>query len=117
MGNTGGRVPDSEIMRVPRANTLQGSGAVQTNTALEVVRSLPPEAIVSVVNIIGDVLRARTAMSQKHAELLGELEILRTQSDDRERVMTLVSSVLLDAEINDDAKMKLVDTICQLALR
>lgn len=117
MGNTGQRVPDSEIMRVPQANTLPSSGPVKTNAALEVVRSLPPEAIVSVVNIVGDVLRARAAMSQKHADLLGELEILRTHSDDRERVMTLVSNVLLDAEINDEAKMKLVDTICQLALR
>ena len=117
MEAAGGRVPDSKIARVPEAVVSQGPAASRANVALEVLRSIPPEAIVNVVNIVGDVLRARSVMTQKTADLLGELEILRHHSEDRERAMALVSNVLVDAEINDEAKMKLVDTICQLALR
>ena len=117
MGGAGGRVPDSKIVRVPEVVTPQNAAAGRANVALDVLHSLPPEAIVNVVNIVGDVLHARSVMTQKNADLLGELEILRHHSSDRERVMALVSNVLLDAEINDEAKMKLVDTICQLALR
>ena len=117
MGGAGGRVPESKIARVPEVGRLQNPGTGQANVALDVLRSLPPEAIVNVVNIVGDVLRARATLNQKNADLFAELEILRNNSADRERVMTLVSNVLLDAEINDEAKMKLVDTICQLALR
>jgi hypothetical protein len=117
MGSTGDRVPDSEIVRMPQVGGVQAAGTRQTHVALDVLQSLPPEAIINVVNIVGDVLRTRAAMSEKHADFLAELEILRHNSADRERAMTLVSNVLLDAEINDEAKTKLVDTICQLALR
>ncbi len=116
MGGSGSKVP-GEIVPVQRAGALQKPNAGQAGVALDVLRALPPEAIVNVVNIVGDVLHARTTLTQKNADFLAELEILRANSADRERVMTLVSNVLLDAEINDEAKMKLVDTICQLALR
>lgn len=117
MGSRGSRVPDTDIVQAPAMISLRNAGTGQTNAALDVLRSLPPEAIIKVVDIIGDILRARAVLSQKHADFLGELEILRSKSGARERAMALVSDLLLNAEINDDAKMKLVDTICQLALR
>lgn len=117
MGGAGGKVPDYEIIPAQEVGALQTPKAGKAGVALDVIRALPPEAIVNVVNIVGDVLRARATVTQKNADLMAELELLRANSADRERVMTLVSSVLMDAEINDEAKMKLVDTICQLALR
>lgn len=117
MGSAGSRVPDTAIMRAPEMISLQDAGTGQTNAALDVLRSLPPEAIIKVVDIIGDIVRARAAMSRKHADFLAELEILRSKSGARERALALLSDLLLNAEINDEAKMKLVDTICQFALR
>lgn len=106
--------PDAELVRASGRAELSAAPA---NAAMDVLRALPPEAIVKAVEVIGDVIRARTALSARNAEFLAELEVLRTKSADRERVMTLVSNLLLGAVINDEAKMKLVDTICQLALR
>jgi hypothetical protein len=117
MGGSGDKVQDYEIVPVQKAGALQNPNAGQVGVALDVLRALPPEAVANVVNIVGDVLRARATLIQKNADFLAELELLRANSADRERVMTLVSTVLFDAEINDEAKMKLVDTICQLALR
>lgn len=117
MVGAGGKVPDYEIVPAREVGVPQTPNAGKAGVALDVIRALPPEAIVNVVNIVGDVLRARATLNQKNADLMAELEVLRANSEDRERVMTLVSNVLLDAEINDEAKMKLVDTICQLALR
>ena len=69
------------------------------------------------VDIIGDVIRTRAVLARKHADFLHELDLLQNKAADRDRAMTLVSELLLNAEINDEAKMKLVDAICQLALR
>jgi hypothetical protein len=107
----GSRTPDAAVVPAPVR------GAHTGRAAIEVLRSLPPEAIAKVVDIVGDVIRTRATLAQKHADFLHELDILHKKAGDRDRAMTLVSELLLNAEINDEAKMKLVDAICQLALR
>lgn len=87
------------------------------STVLEVVRHLPPEAIVKVVDIIGEVVATRASLALKHADFVQEMTRLRETSAGRERVLGMLSMLLLDAEVNDEAKLRLVDTICALALR
>jgi hypothetical protein len=113
VANNGSRSPGDALLR----GTAGGASTPNSNTALEVLKSLPPEAIVKVVDIVGDVVRARVTFAQKHADFLHEIDLMRQTAGNRERVLSMVSTLLLSAEINDDAKMKLVDTICQLALR
>ena len=87
------------------------------SAALDLVQRLPPEAIIEIVQIVGDIVRARAVLSTKHAEFLHEMQRFREANENRERLMTTLSALLLDADLSDEAKLKLVDTICQLALR
>jgi len=86
-------------------------------SAIELIQSLPPDAILKVIDVIGDVVRTRASMAEKHAGFLREMATLREKDGARERVMRMVADLLLNAEVNDEAKMRLVDTICQIALR
>ena len=99
------------------STSLSRPHAEPPTTVLEVVRSLPPEAIAKVVDIIAEVIATRASLAAKHADFVHEITRLREASAGRERLLGVLSGLLLDAELNDDAKLRLVDTICALALR
>lgn len=93
------------------------TAAPSGKAALDVLRALPPEAVVKVVDIIGDVVRSRARLAEKHDDFLRDMAKMRETNDSRTRVMSTLSALLLDAELNDDAKLRLVNAICELALR
>lgn len=87
------------------------------STALEVVRTLPPEAISKVIEIVGSVVDSRLRMAEKYADFVQEMERSREASQKQERLMAMLSTLLLDAELGEDARTRLVETICALAMR
>ena len=95
------------------SESLSNKFAVVTDT----VKGLPPEAIVKVVDIVGDIIRTKATLTLKHADFVNDMSRIRETNTGRERLMATLSSLLTGAEINDEAKLRLVDTICTLALR
>jgi len=98
---------------------MNSSGTLSNKLTVvtDVVKGLPPEAIVKVVDIVGDIIRTKATLTLKHADFMNEMNRMRETNAGRERLMTTLSSLLIGPEINDEAKMRLVDTICTLALR
>jgi len=91
--------------------------ANRPNGVLALVDRIPPEAIVKLVEVIGDVIRSRASLAENHAAFVREMDLLYAKSTDRERIMSTLSALLLNAELAEEQKTRLVDTICQLALR
>ena len=83
----------------------------------DTVKRLPPEAIIKVIEIVGDIIRTTSTITIKHADFINDMNRTRETNAGRERLMTTLSSLLTGAEINEEAKLRLVDTICTLALR
>jgi len=100
-------------MKIIPSESLSGKFSVVTDT----VNSLPPEAIVKVFEIVGDIITTKATLKLKHADFVNEMSLMRETNSGREKLMTTLSSLLTGAEINDEAKLRLVETICTLALR
>jgi predicted house-cleaning NTP pyrophosphatase (Maf/HAM1 superfamily) len=96
----------------------RGGGPLPSpSAALHVVQKLPPEALVTVADIIRDVVRTSAALAEKHADFMHEMEHLRELGGHRERVLSALSQLLVSVDLNDEAKLRLVEGICQVALR
>lgn len=83
----------------------------------EIVRNLPPEALLKVIDVVGDLIRTHARLAEKNADFLRDMDRMRQTSVDRERLMDRLISLLRDNDLNDDQKMRLIDTVCQLALK
>jgi len=64
-----------------------------------------------------DVVRTSAALAEKHADFMHEMEHLRELGGHRERVLSALSQLLVSVDLNDEAKLRLVEGICQVALR
>ncbi|MGO9572356.1 MAG: hypothetical protein ACLP5H_32980 [Desulfomonilaceae bacterium] len=76
---------------------------------------IPAEAIISVVDLVADVVRANKTMEGRSQEFEQTLVVLREKNMDRKERMATLSSLLRNLNLNDDAQMKLVDSICRIA--
>ena len=95
----------------------KADGGVGGAAALRLVEKLPPEVLVQLVGIIADVVRTRAGLAEKHADFIHDMQRLEATAAHRERVLSVLSNLLLSAELNDEAKLRLVEGICELALR
>ena len=84
---------------------------------LEIVSNLPPEALLNVIDVVGDLMRTHARLAEKNSDFLRDIDRMRQTSVDKERLMDKLASLLRGNELNDDHKMRLIDTVCLLALK
>lgn len=67
--------------------------------------------------MLRDIVQTSGRLKEKHADFVRDMERFREISDRREQTIRMLSSLLLAVELEQSAKLRLVDTICELALR
>jgi len=91
--------------------TLSKSGEV-VRAALEKV---PVEAVTKVIDLVADVVRANKMMEGKEQEFEHKLTLLREGNLDRKERMSVLSNLLMQIQLSEEAQMRLVDSICKIA--
>lgn len=91
--------------------TVAKSGHVVT----AVLEKIPTEAIVKVVDLVADVARASKTIEGRSQEFEYTLTMLREGNLDRRERMSMLSNLLTQMDLNEEAQMRLVDSICKIA--
>lgn len=90
-----------------------GAGGAVT----DLLHSLPPAAILKVVDIVGEVVRTRGALAREDRLLQAQLEALQATHATIERRLELLRTILLTGGLSEEARLRIVDVICTLAVR
>jgi hypothetical protein len=91
--------------------TVAKSGNMVT-AALEKV---PVEAVIKVVDLVADVVRANKIMQGRGQEFEHTLALLREGNMDRKERMSMLSHLLMQIQLSEEAQMRLVEGICKIA--
>ena len=97
----------------PGGSTLTVSKSGHMVTA--VLEKIPTEAILKVVDLVADVARANKTIEGKSQEFEHTLTMLREGNLDRRERMSMLSNLLTQMDLNEEAQMRLVDSICRIA--
>lgn len=79
------------------------------------LEKIPVEAVVKVIDLIADVVRADKTMQGRSQEFEHKLTLLREGNMDRRERMSMLSNLLLQIDLTEEAQMRLVDSICKIA--
>lgn len=85
------------------------------NMVVAALEKLPAEAIITVVDLVADVIRANKIMESRDQEFEHKFSLLREGNLDRKQRMSMLSDLLLQIEFSEEAQMRLVNSICKIA--
>ena len=100
-----------QIMNYKQSEIYSPSRSTNQAFFLDVLNRLPPEAIISIVKTVGDLLKK----SQEDIKFEKQLKMIREKNLDRIERLNLLIELLFHKELNEDLQLKLIDSICKIA--
>jgi len=79
------------------------------------LEKIPAEAVIKVVDLIVDVVRANKVMEGREQEFQHTIIKLRETNLDRKERMGMLANLLRELDLKEDAQMRLVEGICRIA--
>ncbi|MCK6627205.1 MAG: hypothetical protein L6R45_18775 [Anaerolineae bacterium] len=102
----------NEQMSINRPSSyLTQSGQV----AMTLVEKLPPEAIIKIVDIIGDIAHANKILEGNDQAFQQNLTMLREKNLDRKDRLDLLSAILSSPQLSEKDISQIVTSICNIA--
>ena len=78
---------------------------------------LPPEAILNVIDVVGDFVKLSGQLKREDQAFVYELKRLQEDNASVEKRLGFLKDSLVNVELSEELQARLVDTICTLALR
>ncbi len=85
------------------------------DVVIAAIEKIPPQAILSVVDIIADVARSTKAMEESRLDFEQTLTTLREKHMDRKERMAMLAGLLRELNLAEKAQAQLVESICRIA--
>lgn len=92
-----------------------GSASNRTAVALSLLEKLPPEAVITIVEVFADVVRANKTMEGKDQEFQHQLVMLREKNLSRKESLALLSTLLSHPQLSQEDISIVVTAICNIA--
>jgi len=89
----------------------------RSSELLGLLKSLPPDGILQALDIVHTVVKTQAEVVRDNAEFMNRLELLRTGNADTRERLEFLRELLLEGNLPETAQLRLVDAICQLALK
>ena len=99
---------------VPAPDSDPRWGATQL---LGMVKELPPDAVLKVFDIIADVFHTQGQINRDNRIFASEMERLRETNASVERRLEFLKSMVISDQLSEEAKLRLVDAICQVVVK
>jgi hypothetical protein len=85
------------------------------NVLTAALEKVPVEAVIKVVDLVAEVVKANKVMESKGQEFEHQFTLLREGNMDRKDRMSMLSHLLMQIEFSEAAQMRLVESICRIA--
>ena len=85
--------------------------------ALQLLKDLPPEAVVKVFDVVGDVVRMSAEVRRDNQAFVREMEALARADASVERRLEYLKTLVLSGQLSEEAQLKPVDAICQVVVK
>lgn len=102
---------DSKTIVNDRRNLSANNG----QRAIALLEKLPPEAILKVVDVVSDVIRANKVMDGREQEFQHQLTMMREKNIDKKEKLNLLSLLLANPRLAENSLAQIVTAICNIA--
>ena len=76
---------------------------------------LPADAIINVVNVVGEVIKANKLMEIKDQEFQNQIQIIQSQNTDRNERLRLLMEFIANPKMPETSVSQIVSSICKIA--
>jgi hypothetical protein len=76
---------------------------------------LPADAIINVVNVVGEVFKANKLMEIKDQEFQNQIQIIQSQNTDRNERLKLLMEFISNPKLPETSVSQIVSSICKIA--